>query len=225
MSVKLAIIDSGIGAQLDAAVLARVALRLTEDGHVACVAESAVDGGGHGTAVASLVVARAPHCSLLSAQVFFSTQPSAARVVASAIDWCVAQGARVVNLSLGLHDDRRSLRDSCFGAVAQGVLLVASHPARGAPVYPALYPGVLAVNGDARCGEDDCSRIAPDVFGASPLPPPGFCGGGASYAAARMTGRAGAFFKTFPAATAADFKNHLQVVARFHGRETRSAVV
>jgi hypothetical protein len=225
MPVKVAIVDSGIGAELDAAVGARVALRLAEDGQVQCLPGDGSDALGHGTAVASLVLAGAPRCSLLSAQVFYAAKPTAVRVIAAAIEWCVVAGARVINLSLGLREDRRDLRESCLAAIAQGVLLVASHPARGAGAYPAIYPGVLAVHGDCRCGEDDCSNITRDtLYGASPLPPRGFSGGGASYAAARMSGLAGAFFEAYPAATTADFRNHLFTTARFHGRERRHAV-
>lgn len=223
MLVKVAIIDSGIGPGLDADVGARVTIRLAEDGQMQCLVGDSTDSLGHGTAVASLVLARAPRCSLLSAQVFYAARPTAARVIAAAIEWCVAEGARVINLSLGLRDDRLVLRESCLAAISRGVLLVASHPARGEAAYPSAYPEVLAVIGDIRCGQGDCSAFE-YVFGASPLPPDGFSGGGASYAAARMAGRAAAFFETYPAATAADFRNHLLAIARFHGRERRQAV-
>lgn len=225
MLVKVAIIDSGIGPGLDTDVGALVVMRLAEDGQVQCSAGDRTDFLGHGTAVARLVLARAPSCSLLSAQVFDAGRPTAARVIAAAVDWCVAEGARVINLSLGLREDRRELRDICLAAISRGVLLVASHPARGGVAYPAAYPGVLAVTGDIRCGEGDCSSIEHDrLFGASAMPPDGFPGGGASYAAARMAGLAAAFFETYPAAAVVDFKNHLQVIARFHGREHRQAV-
>lgn len=225
MLPKVAIVDSGIGPGLDANVVARVALCLSEDGQVQCSAGERTDAIGHGTAVASLILARAARCSLLSAQVFDAARPAAALVIAAAIDWCVAEGARVVNLSLGLRDDRRVLRESCLAAIARDVLLVASHPARGAVTYPAAYPGVLAVSGDIRCGEGDCSCIEHGLlFGACAMPPDGFSGGGASYAAARIAGLATAFFEAYPAATPLDFRNHLQASARFHGREQRQAV-
>lgn len=225
MSVKVAIIDSGIGPGPDAELGARVAMCLAEDGQVQSSAGDRTDSIGHGTAVATLILARAPRSSLLSAQVFYAARPTATRVIAAAVDWCVAEGARVVNLSLGLRDDRRVLRESCLAAISQDVLLVASHPARGATTYPAIYPGVLAVSGDIRCGEGDCSSIVQNhLFGASPVPPEGFPGGGASFAAARLAGLAAAFFCEYPAATTRDFRCHLQAIARFHGREQRQAV-
>ena len=222
MPVKVAIIDTGIGSELGLEVSARIAMRLGETGKMQHLASSETDFLGHGTAVARLVMDRAPRSLLLSADVFSAARPIAAQVVAEAVTWCVDQGARIINLSLGLREDRRTLRESCLAAISKEVLLVASHPARGPATYPAIYPGVLAVNGDIRCGEGDCSCIEPDhLFGASPLPPTGYPGGGASYAAARITGQAAAFFGIQPNATTADLRAHLRTTALFHGREHR----
>jgi subtilisin family serine protease len=224
MPVKVAIVDSGLGAGLDAAVSDRVAIRLADDGRVQCLPADANDALGHGSAVATLVLAGAPHCALLSVQVFDTARAASVLAIAAAIDWAVGEGARVINLSLGLRDDRRVLRDSCCAAMAQGVLLVASHPARGGVAFPAAYSGTLAVHGDSRCGDGDCSSVLDDVlFGASPRPPAGFAGGGASFATARVSGLAAAFFDANPAASAADFRSFLFATARFHGRERRSA--
>jgi subtilisin family serine protease len=224
MPVKVAIIDSGIGDGLNAVVSDRVAIRLADDGRVQCLPADGNDALGHGSAVAALVLAGAPHCALLSAQVFDAARAASVLAIAAAIDWAVGEGARVINLSLGLRDDRRVLRDSCHAAISQGVLLVASHPARGGVAFPAAYSGTLSVHGDSRCGEGDCSSILDDVlFGASPRPPAGFSGGGASYATARVSGLAAAFFDAYPAASAVEFRNRLFTTARFHGRERRSA--
>ena len=212
MPVKVGIIDSGIAANFP------VAQRLV------LAEQSSADASSHGSAVASLVLSQAPRCVLLSAAVFDARLPTAAQLVAEAIHWCVAAGARVINLSLGLLEDRQILKQSCLDALSCGVLLIAAHPARGQPTYPAIYPGVLAVSGDIRCKEGDCSSLVPaHLFGASALPPQGFQGGGASFAAARITGLAAAFFADFKHATAADFWIYLQSVAAYHGRERKQA--
>lgn len=224
MPVRIGIVDSGLDLGLQAAADAQVRIASSAGGPCGLAMPPEPDTLGHGSAIARLVLARAPAVRLLSAQVFAAGQPTTAFAIAAAIDWCVDRGARIVNLSLGLLDDRAVLRESCRAASARGVLLVASRAARGAVTYPAAYPAVLAVSGDARCDEDDCSCMAPeDFFGASPRPFGDTPGGGASFAAARVSGLAAAFLDRHPAAEAADFFHHLRAIARFHGRERRQA--
>ncbi|MFR0692982.1 hypothetical protein ACLUTX_26560 [Enterobacterales bacterium AE_CKDN230030158-1A_HGKHYDSX7] len=49
------------------------------------------------------------------------------------------------------------------------MLVCASSPARGEPVFPASYPGVIRVTGDARCAEGEWSWLdSPQAdFGAA----------------------------------------------------------
>lgn len=226
MAVRVGVVDSGLGA--DSAVAAGAAFALTADGTVAA-GPTRADALGHGAAVAALIRAQAPACRLLDAQVFADAGAAAPAVVAAAIDWCVAHGARVINLSLGLRDDRQVLHAACDRALAAEVLLVASTPARGDAVYPAAYAGVVAVCGDARCAPagwsllDDRRRV-----GASPAAPAGapagLQSGGASYAAARISGIAAAFFARYPEAAVSDFIGFLLAGAAYHGREARRAV-
>lgn len=178
---------------------------------------------GHGSQIAELILAAAPAARLLCAQVFTARQPASVHTVAAGLRWCVGQGARVINLSLGLRDDRPILRAACAEAVEAGVLLVASAPARGGRVYPAAYPGVLAVSGDARCGAGAWSLIEGlRLVGASPmgpLRPDGPAQGGASFAAARVSGLAAAYFAASTGATEDDFRAYLLASASFHQRE------
>lgn len=221
MPVRVGLVDSGLASELAGRADARIAIGLSADGR-ASRRTAETDALGHGSAIARLILDRAPAARLLSAQVFAPGQPASAAVIADAIDWCAGQGARVINLSLGLLDDRRVLRESCQAAAARGVLLVASRAARGTPSYPAAYAEVLAASGDARCGEDDYTSIRDEAwFAASPHPPAGAPGGGASYAAGRISGLAAAFFSRHPAADTAAFHRHLDHLARFHGRERR----
>ncbi|CAI09070.1 hypothetical protein ebA5187 [Aromatoleum aromaticum EbN1] len=179
----------------------------------------------HGECVAALVLDAAPTACLLDARVATVGRPATPRLVAAAIDWCVAEGARVVNLSLGLADDRRVLREACERAVGQGVLLVAAAPARGSPVYPAHYPGVLAVSGDARCAPDQWSRLDPAsaagaAWGTCP-DAPGGRPGGASMAAARFAGIVANHLVQHPDAGLRGLVDHLAAFAIWHGRENR----
>ncbi|NBA94980.1 S8 family serine peptidase [Pseudomonas sp. R5(2019)] len=126
------------------------------------------DSLGHGSAVLAAIAQRAPEAELYVAQVFDGRGVTSALQVAAGIDWLVNCGVRVINLSLGLRHDREALRLACAAAQASGVLLCASSPAQGAGVFPASYPGVVRVTGDARCGPQQWSWLnsAQADFGA-----------------------------------------------------------
>jgi hypothetical protein len=64
-----------------------------------------------------------------------------------------------------LGADRTVLRDAVSRAVEKGLLLVAALPARGQPVFPAAYPGVIAATGDARCAPGELSHLDLLLFG------------------------------------------------------------
>ena len=113
--------------------------------------EALADQLGHGTAVLARLRREASRVPVLMAQVFQQHGSTSALQVAAALLWLVEQGVSVVNLSLGLHQDRPVLRQACAEAQAAGVLLCASSPAQGMRVYPANYPGVIRNTGDARC--------------------------------------------------------------------------
>lgn len=182
-----------------------------------------VEGDGkldHGRALAAAIRDAAPEAALLDGRIFGDSLATRVSAVAAAIRWAVGEGAKIINLSLGLRDDREDLRNAVAEAVAAGVLVVAAAPARGGPVYPAGYPGVIRATGDARCGVDDLSWIndAAADFGASPAPLPAFPRvAGASMAAARVAGALAAL-----ASDNADPVAALRDRCRFTGRERRS---
>ncbi|NMF90354.1 subtilisin-like serine protease QhpE [Aromatoleum petrolei] len=177
----------------------------------------------HGEAVASLVLEAAPAARLIDARIASHRHAPTPAMVAAAIEWCVGEGARVVNLSLGLLEDRTVLREACTRALEQGVVLVAAAPARGTPVFPAAYPGVIAVSGDARCAPGQWSLLKGETSGAadwgcSPAGP-GRMSGGASMATARFTGILAHHFTQYPAADPQGLADHLAARASWHGRE------
>ena len=158
--IRVGIVDSGI----DGAARARlVAVADFEPG--AATRELAVaalpplrDRCGHGSRVAA-IVAQAPAVELLDARVFFDTLSTSAAQAAAAIEWSIASGACVLNLSFGLREDRVALQEACARAIAQGVVLVAATPARGTAVFPASYAGVIRATGDARCAPGEISWL------------------------------------------------------------------
>jgi hypothetical protein len=150
---------------------------------------------GHGTAVAEVVRRACPEVQIVHAQVFRDRPVTTAVQVATALEWLSGQKADaleidVICLSLGLAADRAPLRRACAAAVTAGRIVVAAHPARGGPCFPASYPGVIAATGDARCDWDALSALDGGVIGAwCGSPERGHAGqGGASLAAGRVAG-------------------------------------
>ncbi|HYG90059.1 MAG TPA: S8 family serine peptidase [Azospirillum sp.] len=177
-AVVIGVLDSGMDADQ-----ARAACRFAAgaDGEVLS-GPAGPDHLGHGTAIAGLILREMPTAVLLSAQVFDERGLATPAAVAAGLRWLVGQGARLVNMSFGLVDDRAVLRQACREAVEAGVLVVASVPAIGPQVFPAAYPGIVRVTGDARCTGGEIAAIDSlrVDFGANPwagpasthLPPP-----------------------------------------------------
>lgn len=190
--IPLGVLDSGVAAGPDICVADQAAFAPGSGG---IVERCTLDTGNldHGTAVARTILDREPGVVLLSAQVFRHGRPGIPAVVAAGLDWLVDSGARIVNMSFGLLHDRKALRAACGTALDRGVLLVASAPARGPVVYPAAYPGVIRVTGDARCAPGELSwlgNVRADFGGCvgGPGHRPHDAGAGASLAAAHFSG-------------------------------------
>lgn len=221
-AIRLGILDSGVAAA-DLRVTEQVAFA---PGRGHAIERCALDAGSveHGNAVARAMVNAAPQVELFSAQVFRFGRPSIPAVVAAGLDWLVASGARIVNMSFGLRHDRVVLRDACRAALGGGALLVASTPARGAATYPAAYPGVIRVTGDARCAPGELSWLGTEHadFGAcvgGRDHRPHEAGAGASLAAAHFSGE---LAKALPEAASKDEALELlRRRCRYIGRERR----
>jgi hypothetical protein len=139
---------------------------VARDGRVEC-RETVADPTGHGSRIAELLLRGRP-VELLLGQVFTTLGPTSGAAVAAAIDWAVERRAGLIHLSLGLAGDRAVLGTAVQRAIDAGCLLVAAMPARGAPVYPAAYPGVIRATGDARCAPHELSALRPWFFGGCP---------------------------------------------------------
>ncbi|WLH03427.1 S8 family serine peptidase [Pseudomonas beijingensis] len=217
---RIGVVDSGHSAAQRAQVIAGRRFSLLEDG----LAESDLgdDPLGHGSAVIAAIGQRAPTAVFCVAQVFDRRGVTSALQIATAIDWLVAQDVRLINLSLGVRQDRSLLREACAAAVAQGILLCASSPAQGEGVFPANYPQVLRVTGDARCTEQQWSWLnsaqadfAACVHGSYPAQ------SGASLGCAALSGHIAGFLIEHPEASNDQIVQWLQKNARYHGPERR----
>lgn len=113
---------------------------------------SANDIHGHGTHVASLVVAStaigspAPSAKIISVKALGDDGVGDTDWIAQALESCADQGADVINMSLGSSESSEVLRRAVRDARARGVIVVAASGNDSGPIsYPAAYPGVISV--------------------------------------------------------------------------------
>jgi len=179
--VIVAVLDSGVAFGNGAAFPARRGLDLEATRFLPGI--DLVDGGepddqgvtltdgssvrfGHGTFVAAQIAATvnngvaggsiAPRATILPVRVLGRDNRGLFSDVAEGIDFAVARGAKVVNMSLGGSQGPAFLLEAIRRARAAGVVLVAS-AGNGAEeadfpgdvLFPARYPGVLAVGATA----------------------------------------------------------------------------
>lgn len=216
--VRVGVVDSGWP----------LALRDRVDAAISLVDEGGdtQDRIGHGTRTLQAMARLAPAARFAVAQVFGPALRTDGATVARAVDWLADQGVALINLSLGVRQDHAPLRAACERAQARGILLIASSPARGEPVFPAAYPGVLRVMGDARCapGQHSALLLPHADFGACVLPPDGDrTHAGASLGCAHLSGRVAALLAQGVARERAAVWQALVDSAAFHGPERRTS--
>ena len=176
--VRVAILDSGLDGLHPDLADAAVAVRdfvPTRYGNASRPLDRTTDTdlSGHGSFVASQISARtnngtgmageAPGVDLLVARVFDAEGCASDAAVVDAMSWATAQGADVINLSLGSESPSTLLRSAGEDAVAQGAVPVAAAGNAGRTVedYPASYDSYVSV---AATG-----YIAPDDPGEDPV--------------------------------------------------------
>jgi subtilisin family serine protease len=113
---------------------------------------------GHGTFVASLVLAVAPDTMILPVRVLDSEGYGTSSTVAAGIIWAVDAGAKVVNLSADLPDAPEIVKEAIRYARDRGVLVVAAAGNAGGTdiAFPARFSDVLGVT-----AVDDTGRKPP----------------------------------------------------------------
>jgi hypothetical protein len=184
--VKVAILDSG--GDFDHVDLLFAGGYDTETGSTAPSAwdDNVTACGGHGTHVSGIVAARrgngvgyqgvAPEVSLYMVKVAQLTQINGAPVcpiftssVVAGLDWIVANGIQVVNMSIG-GPHSIPQQDAVQAAAAAGVLMVSSAGNDNAQVnFPAAYPEVIAVAAtDISDVRASFSNFGPELAVAAP---------------------------------------------------------
>jgi hypothetical protein len=109
--IVVGVIDSGFRVEQAGKVLDAGSFRLGDAGVDTCPAQP--DRLGHGSCLLDVVAAHAPAVKFAIAQVFHDRMVTSAVLVAAALDWLAEREVRVINLSLGLRQDRGVLRAAC----------------------------------------------------------------------------------------------------------------
>jgi hypothetical protein len=153
--VRIGLLDTGIDRRHSAFAGATIEQRGFAPGGVTPAA--------HGTAVASLIVGEtrsfhgaAPGANLLAADVYGSGPTGgSADAIVQGLAWMAENHVRVINISL-VGPPNLTLETAVHNLVERGVLIVAPVGNDGPaapPLYPAAYPGVVAVTGVDRRGK------------------------------------------------------------------------
>ncbi|MEX5271330.1 S8 family serine peptidase [Kocuria sabuli] len=156
---KVAVLDSGVANDNEDITPNVVARANFTNG------ESGDDNYGHGTHMAGHVAATAdntegvagvcPDCTILDGKVLNDSGIGSSSSLANGIDWAVDNGAKVINMSLGVRASR-TLESAVNNAWNRGAVLVAAAGNGGNQnkIYPGAYPHVIAVaatdNNDVR---------------------------------------------------------------------------
>lgn len=139
------------------------------------------DDHGHGTHVAGIAAAYTNNGEGIASVSFKSTILPVKVLnkdgigtyadVAEGIIWATDNSSRIINLSLGGSSDSETLKRAVNYALNKGSLLIAAAGNNGndAPVYPASYPGVLAISAsDQNDSLAGFSSFGKNIFVASP---------------------------------------------------------
>lgn len=147
--VKVAVLDTGIDSGHPDLPVPAAAMSFVPG-------ETFADGHSHGSHVAGTalaldndigVVGVAPSLSLVVAKVLSDSGTGEWSDIIAGVEWSVAQGARVINMSFSGADDSQAMRDAINAAVAAGCLPIAAagNQTTSLPRYPASMPNVMSV--------------------------------------------------------------------------------
>lgn len=141
----------------------------------------AADEHGHGTHVAGIASAQTNNgngiasasyqSTILPVRVLHADGTGTYDDLSEGIVYAADQNARIINMSLGGGSDSKTLKRAVDYALSQGSIIVAAAGNNGnsAAIYPAAYPGVLAVSASDK--NDDLASFSSygnNIFAASP---------------------------------------------------------
>ncbi len=148
--VTVAIVDSGVERDHPAVggkLIRSVRVEPGEEDPVVVDDPEAIDVVGHGTACAGIIHGLAPGADIISVRVLGPDNRGKGSIFAAGLEWAVAQGASVINLSLSSKSDAmfavfHEIVDEAY--FANVVLVSAANNVPG-PSYPSLFASVISV--------------------------------------------------------------------------------
>jgi thermitase len=244
--IKVAVLDSGVASDNPDIAPKVVARANFSDATTKAGDPVAQDYYGHGTHVAGIVAATAnnavgvagvcPGCTILAGKVLNDSGVGSSSSVANGINWAVNNGAKVINMSIGVPTSR-TLETAVNNAWSKGVVLVAAAGNGGnqAKIYPGSYSKVIAVaatdNKDLKAsfstyGASWVDVAAPGVNVYSTFPNHPFAlekpnnrsqgydvGNGSSMSSAIVAGAAALAWSSHPGATATSVRANVESTA------------
>jgi subtilisin len=148
--VTVAVIDSGVERAHPAVggrLVESVRVEPGDDEPVVVDDLEAIDVVGHGTACAGIIHGLAPGADIISVRVLGQDNRGRGAVFAAGLEWAIAHGAAVVNLSLSSKSEAMfgTFHDLADRAYFANVLLVCAANNVPAPSYPSLFASVISV--------------------------------------------------------------------------------
>lgn len=147
--MKIGIIDSGIDSNHSKLIDCEISgVCFFYEGEVIRSSEDFSDKIGHGTACASIIHKLMPRAELVAIKIFQNELVANEKLMHVAIEWCLKNEIRLINLSLGIQTSspNEKLTEIVNLAYNKGVILVsAAHNNIQFECYPAFYPNVFGV--------------------------------------------------------------------------------
>jgi len=144
--VKIAVIDSGVNANHPHIPVAVEAAAFDPEAD----SQSIEDTLGHGTAVTAAIQEKAPGAQYYILKLFGPSLRTTTPRLLQALEWTIANGMHVVNLSLGTPnaEHRAQLESIVARASAANMVLVSARGHGEIPMYPGVLPGLISVDLD-----------------------------------------------------------------------------
>lgn len=116
-----------------------------------------IDRLGHGTAVAGAIREKAPQAEIFAVKVFERSLTTTALLLFRALDWCLDQEIKVINLSLGTLNRTylAGFQDRVLKATEAGVTIVSAYKMNDQLALPGSLPGVAGVMLDPSCARNE----------------------------------------------------------------------